>query len=58
MLPYISCLAGRSGTANNFAALDILEALEEYFLEPMLVISFFAGQDVCSRSTITLGSSF
>ena len=36
MLPCIYCIAGRSGTDKEFAASDILEALEEYFLETVL----------------------
>ena len=42
----------------DYAALDILEALEEYFFNSCLVKAIFTGQDVCSQSTIILGSSF
>ena len=42
----------------DYAALDILEALGEYFLNSCLVKAIFTGQDVCSQSTIILGSSF
>ena len=52
----VSCIAGKSGTGERFC-FRYSKLLRNIFLKPCLVKAFLTGQDVCSQSTIILGSS-
>ena len=59
MLPCISCIAGRSGTGERFCCFRYFKSSWGIFSwNPAWLKTFFTGQDVCSQSTIILGSSF
>ena len=50
--PVFLALLEEAEQVKEFAASDILEALEEYLLKPCLVKAFFPRQDGCSQPTI------
>ena len=57
MLPFVSCIAGRSGTGERFCCFRYFRiSWGIFFLKPCLVKGFLTGQDVCSQSTIIRGT--